>query len=299
MRVFVTGANGFIGTALVRELLDSGHQVLGLTRREEGVQALTAAGAEPLLGTVEDLDCLRTGAAACDAVIHLAFNHDFSKFVENCETDRRAIEAMGEALAGTDKLLIVTSGTGMSQPADGGLATEDGPITTHHPRIASELAVQAIAKKGVRAAIVRLPQVHDTHKQGLVTFTISIALQKGVVAYVGNGSNRWPAAALLDVAHLYRLALEKGEPAIYNAVAEEGITTREIAETVAAGMKIPAVSLTPEQAKEHFGWMGMFAGVDLPASSAKTRKALGWNPTGPGMIEDLKNMNYADFQPYA
>jgi nucleoside-diphosphate-sugar epimerase len=295
MRVFVTGATGFIGSALVRELLDAGHQVLGLTRSDSGAESLARAGAEVHRGDIYDLESLRTGAANSDAVIHLAFNHDFSKFAENCETDRRVIEALGEVLEGSDRPLVITSGTGLGISEPGDPAKEDNPSISSKviPRAMSEEAGVAVAARGVRVIVVRLPQVHNTEKQGLITPLIQIAREKGVSAYVGDGSNRWPAAHRLDVARLYRLALEKGTVATYNAVAEEGISFKEIAEVVGKGLNVPVVSLTPEEAQPHFGWLAHFADRDSPASSAQTRKQLSWDPTGPGLIEDLKNMRYA------
>ncbi|HSY13132.1 MAG TPA: SDR family oxidoreductase [Verrucomicrobiae bacterium] len=296
MRVFVTGATGFIGSAITKELIDAGHQVLGLTRSDAGAKALASAGAQIHRGDLEDLESLRSGATSSDAVIHTAFVHDFSRFQEVCEIDRKAIEALGSALSGSDRVLIVTSGAAMANSAKGVPATEDGSLISSKiiPRAASEEAAAAIAAKGVRVSIVRLPQVHNTEKQGLVTYAIQVAREKGISAYVGDGSNRWPAAHRLDAARLYRLALEKGAAnAKYHAVAEEGVPVRDIAETVARGMNIPAVSLSPEEAVKHFGWLAEFVGRDLPASSAKTRKDLGWNPTGPGIITDLENMRYS------
>ncbi|MGH9615923.1 MAG: SDR family oxidoreductase [Acidobacteriaceae bacterium] len=295
MRVFVTGATGFIGSALVPELIGAGHQVLGLTRSDAGADALIRAGAEVHRGNLEDLDSLRSGAAKSDAVIHLAFNHDFSKFLENCATDRRVIEALGTAVAGSGRRLLVTSGTGMANAGPGVPATEDvkNVGANLNPRALSEVTASAAAAQGAQVIIVRLPQVHDTVKQGLVSYAIRIAREKGVSAYVGNGKNRWPAAHVLDVARLYRLALEKGVAgAIYHAVAEEGIPVKEMAEVVGNGLHVPVVSLTPEEAQGHFGWLAMFAGLDLPASSARTRKELRWEPNGPGLIADLKNMRY-------
>lgn len=295
MRVFVTGATGFIGSAIVPELIDAGHQVLGLARNDAGAQSLIAAGAQVHRGHLEDLESLRSGAAAADAVIHAAFIHDFSRFRENCEIDRRAIEALGSALAGSDKLLIVTSGTGMSASGPGMPATEsDSPVSSAViPRAATEEAAAAVAAEGVRVAVMRLPQVHDTTKQGLVTYAIQVAREKGVAAYVGDGHNRWPAAHRLDVARLYCLALEKGEAgARYHAVAEEGVPARAIAETIGRGLNLPAASITPEQATAHFGWLATFVNLDLPASSAQTREKLGWNPAGPTLLTDLKNMRY-------
>ena len=294
MRVFVTGATGFIGSKLVPELIKAGHQVLGLTRSEAGAQSLAAAGAEPHRGDVEDLDSLRRGAADVDGVIHTAFNHDFSKFATNCEADRRAIEAMGSVLAGSDRPLLITSGTGMGGVTPGEPATEDHFNPGHpNPRKASELAGVAVAERGVNVSVVRLPQVHDTVKQGLITPMIEMARAKGVSAYVGDGRNRYPAAHVLDVARLYRLALEKRQPGSrYHAVAEQGIPVRDIAEVIARGLNVPVVSLAPEQAQAHFGWFAAFAGMDLPASGTRTQERLGWHPTGPGLMADLEQMQY-------
>lgn len=294
MRVFVTGATGFIGSTVVRELIDAGHQVLGLARSDAGVKSLIAAGAQAHQGDLEDLESLRSGAAAADAVIHTAFIHDFSKFEKNCEIDRRAIEAMGDALAGSDRPLLITSGTGMGIAVPGQLATEDHLNFSHpNPRIASELAGVAVMKRGVNVSVVRLPQVHNTVKQGLVSPFIQLARTKGVVAYIGDGLNRLAAAHVLDVAHLYKLALEKHEAGSrYHAVAEEGVSVREIAEVIGRGLKVPVVSLLPEEAPAHFGWLAAFMCFDMPASSAQTREKLGWNPTGPSLLTDLENMNY-------
>ena len=295
MRVFVTGATGFIGSILVPELIGAGHEVLGLTRHDAGARALTEAGAQVHRGAIEDLESLRSGAAASDAVIHLAFNHDFSRFLENCENDRRAIEAMGSALAGPNKLLIVTSGTAAARSRSGAPATEDDEPASSGvmPRAASEEAAATLAARGVRVATVRLPQVHDTEKQGLVTYAIQIAREKGVSAYIGEGLNRWPAAHRLDVARLYLLALEKGDANVrYNAVAEEGVAMRDIAEMIGRGLRIPVVSLSTEAAGAHFGWLGAFAALDLVASGRKTQTALGWHPTGPSLLTDLANMRY-------
>jgi nucleoside-diphosphate-sugar epimerase len=292
MRVFVTGATGFIGSAVVPELIKAGHQVLGLTRSEAGAKALAAAGAEVHRGDLEDLESLRSGAAASDGVIHLAFIHDFSKFKENCEIDGRAIEALGSALAGSDRLLIVSAGIGPWKP--GGLTTEDidPPAQSPMPRV-SEQSALALASKGVKAAVMRLPQVHDTVKQGLVTYRIAVAREKGVSAYVNDGLNRWPAAHVSDTALLYRLALEKHTAgAKYHAVDEEGVPLRDIAKVIGRGLKVPVVSLSAEEAAAHFGWLGMFVGLDLSASSAQTRERLDWHPTGPGMISDLERMDY-------
>jgi nucleoside-diphosphate-sugar epimerase len=295
MRIFLTGATGFIGSAIVPELINAGHQVLGLTRSDAGAQSLATAGAEVHRGTLEDLESLRSGAAQSDGVIHCAFDHDFLNFVANCEKDKRAIGALGAALAGSDRPLVITSGTGMGNTVHGQPATEDAfHADNPHPRKASELAGASMLEAGVNLSVVRLPQVHDTVKQGLVTQAVAIAREKGVSAYVGDGSNRWPAAHVLDVARLYRLALEKREAgARYHAVAEEGVAGREIAEVVGRGLKVPVVAMSPEQAAGHFGWLAPFAGMDIPASSAQTQARLGWRPTGPGLIADLENMRYA------
>jgi nucleoside-diphosphate-sugar epimerase len=294
MRIFVTGATGFIGSAIVLELINAGHQVLGLARSDAGAESLIAAGAEVHRGNLEDLESLRSGATISDGVIHTAFNHDFSKFVENCEQDRKAIEAMGDVLVGSNRPLLITSGTGMGNAVPGQPATEDYFDPNHpHPRKASEVAGASVAERGVNVSVVRLPQVHNTVKQGLITYTVQLAREKGVSAYIGDGLNRWPAAHVLDVARLYRLAFEKHEAGSrYHAVAEEGVSTREIAEVVGRGLKLPVVSLSPEEAPAHFGWLAMFAGFDMPASSAQTEHRLGWHPTGPGLIADLKQMRY-------
>jgi nucleoside-diphosphate-sugar epimerase len=293
MRVFVTGATGFVGSTLVRELVDAGHQVLGLARNDAGAQSLVAAGAQAHRGDIEDLGSLRTGAANADAVIHTAFIHDFSKFKENCEIDRRAIETLGDALAGSDRLLIVTSG--LALVANGRAATEHDPpvpVSASYPR-ASEAAAVALEARGGRTIAMRLSQIHDTVKQGLVTYAIQIARQKGVAAYIGDGLNCWAAAPRLDTARLYRLALEMGDAgARYHAVAEEGVPMREIAEAIGQGLHVPVVSIAPEKATEHFGWFASFAGLDISASSTQTREKLGWNPTGPGLIADLENMRH-------
>jgi nucleoside-diphosphate-sugar epimerase len=292
MRIFVTGATGFIGSAVVQELIDAGHQVVGLARSDAGAKLLIDAGAKVHRGDVEDLDSLRRGAAASDAVIHTAFVHDFARFKEVCEIDRRAIEALGVALAGTDRLLIVSSGTAVAL-TPGRLTTEEDAPNSPVPRIASEEAAAAAATKGVRVSVMRLSQVHDPVKQGLVTYLIAVAREKGISAYVGDGFNRWPAVHRLDAAHLYRLALEKGSAGSrYNAVAEEGVPVREMAEAIGRGLKVPVVSKSPEEAGEHFGWLAHFVTSDIPASSALTRQSLGWRPTGPRLIDDLKAMKY-------
>lgn len=290
MRVFVTGATGFIGSAIVAELLRNGHQVLGLTRSDAGAQALADTGAEAHRGNLEDLDSLRRGATRSDGVIHCAFDHDFSNFAANCEKDSRAITALGAALAGSDRPLLVTSGVGMGIPGPGLPAAEDVFNPEHpNPRKASELAASAVAAEGVNVSVVRLPQVHDTTRHGLIAYAIAAAREKGVSAFVGDGSNRFSAAHVLDVARLYRLAIEKAEPgARYHAVAEEGVAFREIAAVIGRGLDVPLASLSPEDAAAHFGWLGMFAGLDLAASSAQTRAKLDWTPVGPGLLDDLE-----------
>jgi nucleoside-diphosphate-sugar epimerase len=293
MRVFVTGAPGFIGTALIPELMRAGHQVLGLTRSDAGAETLRKAGVEVLRGNTEDLESLRQGAAKSDGVIHLAFNHDFSQFQKNCDDDRKAIGAMAEVLAGSNRPLVITSGTAIAQNVDGKPSTEDGPTASWNPRSASEAAVKEFVTRGGNVSVVRLPQVHDTRKQGLVPYLLAVAREKGVSAYVGDGGNRWPAAHVSDVARLYRLAFEKAEPgAIYHAVDEEGVPMKAVAEAHGRGLKVPVISIKAEEVEAHFGWLAMFAGHDMPSSSALTRRKLNWTPSGPGLIADLDGMDY-------
>ena len=293
MRIFVTGAPGFIGSRLVPELIQAGHRVLGLTRSEVGAQALRAAGAEVKHGNIEDLDSLRDGAAKSDGVIHLAFNHDFSQFQKNVDDDRKAIEAMGEVLLGSNRPFVITSGTAIASNIDGKPSTEDGPTASWNPRAASELAVKELTARGINTSVVRLPQVHDTRKQGLIPYVHAVAREKRLSAYIGDGSNRWPAAHVSDVARLYRLAFEKAEAgAIYHAVDEEGISMKAIAEALGRGLKIPVVSIKPEDAEAHFGWLARFAGHDMPSSGALTQQKLNWKPIGPDLITDLDGMEY-------
>ncbi|HWA93340.1 MAG TPA: SDR family oxidoreductase [Terracidiphilus sp.] len=296
MRVFVTGSTGFIGTELVKELIAEGHQVRGLTRSDAGEEQLRAVGAEVFRGNFTDLDCLRRGATGMDVVVNLAFNHDdWSKFAQSAQDEINAIEALASVME-PGKLLVVTSGIGMTSGAPGQVRKEtDPPVDSAAlPRRPEQTAQAAAAEKGLHVAIVRLPQVHDTRKQGLVTMLIQIAREKGVSAYVGDGAVRWAAAPLKDVAHLYRLAVEKTGPGVttYHAVQEEGVSFRDIAEAIGKGLNVPAISIPAEKAAESFGMFGHFAMLDMPATSEWTRKTLGWEPTGPGLIEDLRNMKY-------
>ncbi|MFZ1903989.1 MAG: SDR family oxidoreductase [Steroidobacteraceae bacterium] len=296
MRVFITGAAGFIGTATTRESIANGHQVVGLARSDDNARALENLGAEVHRGALEDLDSLRKGAKKTDGTIHLAFIHDFSKFAENGQIDKHAIEAMGEALAGSHKPFIVTSGTLFAAP--GRIATEEDPVMPGLPRV-SETAGLAFAARGVRAMAVRLPQVHGGDGRcGLVNWVLNIAREKGVSAYVGDGGNRWSGAHRLDVARLYRLALEKGVAGkSYHAVADEGVTVRDIAEIVGRHLELPVASIAPEKASEHFGMMATFVGRDGAASSALTRQWLGWKPTQIGLIADISRPGYFESSP--
>jgi nucleoside-diphosphate-sugar epimerase len=287
MKVFITGASGFIGSALVKELIGAGHKVLGLARSEASAKLLTAAGAEVHKGTLEDIKSLERGAQKADAVVHLAFYHDFSKFAEAAELDRLAIEALGSELTGSDRPLVITSGIG---PRNGGqVATEDTDAIPNPrlPRV-SEPAALALLARGVHVSVVRLPQVHNQAKHGLVSGLIGIAQAKGVSAYIDNGLNRWAAVHVLDAAHLYRLVLEKGTTGSkYHAVGEEGVHLKDIAEAIGRRLKLPVICKSKEEAATHFGWLAMPAGTDMPASSALTQELLNWHPTHTGMIPDI------------
>lgn len=290
MRVFLTGSTGFIGSHVARELLAAGHQVLGMTRSHAGSDALRAIGAEPHHGTLEDLASLRLGAEQCDAVIHTAFDHDFAHFVDNCQKDARAIAALGEALNGSQRPLLITSGTPMGSPAPGEPADEDHFNAEHpNPRAASERAAEALLQRGLNVVVMRLSQIHDTVKQGLVTELIKHARGTGVSAYVDAGMNHWSAAHISDTAQLYRLALEKHQPgARYHATAESQVPFHLIAEALGEGLGLPVVSVTADEAMAQFGWLSSFVGRDMSSNSSKTRSRLRWVPTGPGLIEDIK-----------
>jgi nucleoside-diphosphate-sugar epimerase len=288
MRVFVTGATGWVGSVTVKELIAAGHKVLGLSRSDAGAAALAAAGAEVHRGSLEDLESLRTGAAMADGVIHTAFNHNFSTYLANCEADRQIVEALGAVLVGSDRPLIVTSGTGFNQE------NERTPDFNSHPRMASEAAAAAVAARGVRVSVIRLPpSVHGDGDHGFVPMLIRVAREKGVSAYVGEGLNRWPAVHRLDAAKLFRLALEKGAAeAWYHGVGDEGVPFRDIAGVIGRHLNLPVVSKAPEAAAEHFGFLGGFAAINCPNSSAKTQELLGWRPVQPGLIPDLDQGHY-------
>jgi nucleoside-diphosphate-sugar epimerase len=295
MRVFLTGATGFIGSYLVPELIHAGHDVVGLSRSDAGAEALARAGAEAFRGDVNDLDRLRTAAEAADGVIHAAFNHDFSNLKRHSEDDRKVVETLGEVLTGSDRSLVVSSGTGLARSTGGPAAeTDDHVASAEFPRAASEEAADAVIARGGRVIVVRLSQVHDTRRQGRIAQHIQLARRQGRVAYVGEGKNRLAAVHVSDAVRLYRLALEKGQAgARYHAAGEEGVALRDIAEAIGAGLKMPVESITSEAAPEYFGWLANLAAIDLAASSALTRQQLGWNPTGPDLLTDLRNMDYS------
>jgi nucleoside-diphosphate-sugar epimerase len=295
MRVFVTGASGFVGSAVVKELLQAGHQVLGMVRSDAAAEALSKTGAAVHRGDLEDLESIKAGAAQCDAVIHTAFNHDFSNFKANCELDRAVITAIGEALAGTNHPLVVTSGIGALKPT-GSLLTEsdNAPGSEVTPRAATEEAVKAIAAKGVNAYVVRLPPtVHDAGDHGFVPILINIAKQKGEAAYIGEGTNSWPAVHRQDAAALYRLIIEQ-QPAqkVFHAVAEQGIPFKEIAAAIGKGLNVPVAGKEGQAADDYFTWFKYFASLNVAASSADTRKITGWEPTHKTLMEDLASGVY-------
>lgn len=293
MRIFVTGASGWIGSAVVAELVESGHQVIGLARSEQSAAAVSALGAEVARGDLDDLASLRRGAADSDGVVHLGYNHDFSRMGDAAATDRAAIDAIGETLAGSDRPLLIASGTlGL---APGRVGTEqDRPDPAVHLRVANAALALSYADRGVRPIVVRFaPTVHGEGDHGFVAVLVGVARERGVSGWVDDGENRWPAVHRLDAAHLVRLAVEQAPAgSVLHAVADEGVPARTIAEAIGAGLGLPARSVPADQAADHFGWIGGFFAADAPASSDLTREQLGWQPTRPGLLADLAEGHY-------
>ncbi|ACU63681.1 SDR family oxidoreductase [Chitinophaga pinensis] len=297
MRVFVTGASGFVGSAVVKELINAGHHVLGLARSEAAAKKITALGADVHLGDLADPESLLTAVANVDGVIHTGFNHDFSKFAENCELDRKAIEAMGGVLAGTRKPFIITSAIGVLTSVDRLLTEDDKPSpASHNPRVASELAAGELVAKGIKVAVVRLPTtVHgEGDRSGLVPIMMRLATEKGYTAYKDDGLNRWPAVHVLDTARLYRLIVEKEYPAgtVVHAITEEGLYFKDIATAIGKRLNLPTESKSREAAPDYFGWFSHFAGLNCAASSQQTQAFFGWHPQHATLMEDLQGTVY-------
>ncbi len=297
MRVLITGATGFIGSYLTPHLVRAGHQVVGLCRSDAGADAIVRAGAEVSRGDVNDLDHLRTAALSADAIIHAAFNHDITRMKESSEDDRKVIATLGELLKGASRRLVITSGTGLIRSESGGIALETDPHFTsaQFARAATEEAADELIASGAQVVIVRLPQVHDTRKQGRISVHVELARRNGWVAYIDHGANRVPAAHVSDVVELFRLALERGESgARYHAVAEEGIAMREVAEAIGASLRVPVRSVTQDEAQKYFGALANLAAQDLAASGALTQQKLAWMPRSPGLLDDLRNLDNAE-----
>lgn len=293
MRIFVTGASGWIGSATTRELLAAGHEVVGLARSEESADAIEALGARAHRGSIDDPAGVAAAAGASDGVVHLAYNHDFSRMGDAAATDRAVIDAVGQALAGTDRPLLIASGTMGLRP--GGVGTEDDrPDPAVHARIANADATLALADRGVRSIVTRFaPTVHGPGDHGFVAYLVGVAREKGVAAYIGDGANRWPAVHVLDAARLVRLAIEQAPGGtVVHAVDEEGVPSRDIAAAIGAGLGLPVRSIGPDEAPEHFGWMATFFGADAPASHDLTTALLGWKPEHPGLLADLAGGSY-------